>query len=146
MAPRKKKSEDAPVFDLSQYREQRRYVWREIEREDGPPLRVRIEDLSIRQTNDVPWGMDVSLKASMEAVAPYVVEWSLTAENLATGEIVAVPPPCSEAGWRVFELLPNSVAADIINWLKIPHYMKAEEIKKSQAASSSTTEPSSETD
>lgn len=145
MAPRKKKVAEQPVFDLSQYREQRRYVWREIEREDGPALRVKLEDLSIRQTNGVPWGMDISLKASMEGVAPYVVEWNLTAENLATGEVVPVPAP-AEAGWQVFELISNREAGDIINWLKIPHFMKAEEIKKSQAASSSTTELSSETD
>lgn len=144
MAPRKKKSEDTPVFDLSQFREERRYVWREIEREGGEPLRVKLQDLSIRQTNEIPWSLNTPLRDSLQAVAQYVAEWNFTAENLETGEVVPVPPP-AEAGWEVFELLPNSASGDIVNWLKIPHYMKAEEAKKSQAASLTSSESKSET-
>lgn len=127
-----------PVFDISQFREQKRYVTREIAREGTKPLTVKLEDLSIRQTNEIPWGMKVPLKDSMEACAQYVVEWDLEAENLETGEMVPIPPP-AEAGWVVFELLENKAASDIINWFKIPQYMKAELEKKSSTESSSTT-------
>lgn len=139
-----------PVFDISQFREQKRYVTREIDREGTKPLTVKLEDLSIRQTNEIPWGMKVPLKESMEVCAQYVAEWDLEAENIATGDLMSVPPP-SEAGWEVFELVENSVAVAIINWLKIPHYMKAqaekpeaEEGKKSSTASTSTSEDSSD--
>lgn len=139
MAPRKKAAESAPVFSLDQYREAAHYVWREIERDDGDPLRVRLVDLSIRQTNEIPWGIQTPMKDAFAAVAPYVVEWSLEAVNLETGETVPVPPP-AEVGPEVFELLPNIVAGNIVNWLKIPFFMKAEFEKKESTPSPSTTE------
>lgn len=132
----------APVFDISRFREAKNYVWREIERDEQSPLRVKLQDLSIRQTNEIPWGIKVPLKDSMEVCAQYVVEWDLEAEDITTGQMVPVPPP-AEAGWEVFELVQNQVASDIINWLKIPHYMKAQEEKKSSTLSSSTSEPPS---
>lgn len=144
MAPRKKATkaaeESTPVFDISQFREEKRYVWREIDREDGEPLKVKLQDISIRQAVDIPWGMKTPLKETMQVAAQYVAEWSHKAENLETGEVIDVPPP-AEAGWEVFELLPNEVASDIVNWLKVPHYMKslkAESEKKSETASSTT--------
>jgi len=122
------------------FQEPKHYVWREIEREGQEPLRVKMQDLSIRQTNAIPWGLSVPLRDAFEAVAPYVVEWNFEAVNMDTGELVPVPPP-AEVGWEVFELLPNPVAGAIVNWLKIPFYMKTEAEKKSPNESTSTTEP-----
>jgi|SRR5690606_9311585 len=129
----------AMVFDISQFRAPKSYVWREIEREgEGrEPLRVKLEDLTIQQSKELPWGMQVPLKQSYEAAAQYVVEWSLKAENIATGDVVPVPPP-AEAGWEVFELLTNAEASAVINWLKVPQLMKAEEEKKSSEPSTTT--------
>lgn len=139
MTTKKRKSDDAVVFDISQFREETRYVWRDIEREAASPLRVKLRDLSIRQTNEIPWGLNVTLQESFKAIAQYVVEWSLEAENIETGDTVSVPPP-AVAGWEVFELIGNTEASHIINWLKIPHYMKAEAEKKLQKPSKNTTE------
>lgn len=141
--PPRKQTAPAPepvVFDLSMFQEPKHYVWREIEREGQEPLRVKMQDLSIRQTNAIPWGLSVPLRDAFEAVAPYVVEWNFEAVNLETGETVSVPPP-AEVGWEVFELLPNPVAGAIVNWLKIPFYMKTEAEKKASSGSTSTTDP-----
>ncbi len=129
-----------PEFDLALFRESAHYVIRDIPREDDEPLRVRVRDLSIRQTNAIPWGVNVPLRESFEHVAQYVVEWNLCAENVETGETVAVPPP-AVVGWEVFELLPNSVGSDLVNWLKVPFFMKAEAEKKALTPSTSTTDP-----
>lgn len=141
--PPRKKQDTAPVFDLSMFQEPKVYVWREIEREGQDPLRVKMQDLSIRQTNAIPWGVAVPLRECFEAIAPYVTEWNFEAVNTETGELIPVPPP-SQVGWEVFEMLPNSVGSDIINWLKVPHYMKLESEKKSSTASSNTTEASND--
>lgn len=137
MAPRKKAAEPAPVFDISQFREEKRYVWRDIETEREKPLRVKVEDLSIRQTNDIPWGLKVPLAEAFAAIPEYIVEWTLEAENLSTGEVVPVPPP-AEVGWEVLELLTNDEGSSVVNWLKVPQYMKAAAEKKSQSESDST--------
>lgn len=146
MPPRKKvagsrqQAAEPVVFDLSQFVEAKHYVWREIEREDQEPLRVKLQDLSIRQTNEIPWGISVPMKEAFEAVASYVVEWNFEAVDISTGALVPVPPP-AEVGWEVFDLLPNTVAGNIVNWLKIPFYMKSEAEKKSSTPSSNTTDP-----
>lgn len=125
----------APVFDISQFRAPQNYVWRKVEREgedEGEPRQpiwVYLLDLSIQQTNDLPWGLDVALRESMEVAAQHVAKWDFEAEDVKTGKMVPVPPP-SVAGWEVFELLTNSEASAIINWLKVPHYMKSEAGKR----------------
>ena len=137
--PKKAKSE-APAFDLSQYREPKHYVEREIEREGQEPLRVTLQDLSIRQTNAIPWSARLPLKDVFEHIAPYVVSWNFEAENIETGELVPVPPP-AEVGWEVLEFLPNPVGTSIALWLKTPWAMKAADEKKASSGSPTTTEP-----
>lgn len=142
--PKKAKTE-AMAFDLSQYREAKHYVWREIDREDQEPLRVKLLDLSIRQTNAIPWAGSMLLREIFDHIAPYVVEWNFQAEDIETGETVDVPPP-AVLGGEVFELLPNPVGTAIAMWLKTPWAMKAADAKKASTPSTSTTDPPSETD
>lgn len=145
MAPRKKKSEDTPVFDLSQFREQRRYVWREIEREGGEPLRVKLLRLTLREVEDIPYTATTPMRDVYAAIAPFVVEWNFTAENLETGEVVPVPPP-AEVGGEVFELMENVVGNEIAQWLKLPRFMERDEQKKALASSENGEPPPSEND
>lgn len=129
----------APAFDLSLFREAKHYVWREIEREEQEPLRVKLQDLSIRQTNAIPWATGMALRTVFEHIAPYVVAWDFEAVNIETGETVAVPPP-AEAGPDVFELLPNTVGTEIVMWLRTPWVMTVN-AKKALKPSTSTTDP-----
>lgn len=139
MPPRKHAA--APVFDIAQYRDTARYyVWREIEREDQEPLRVKLQDLTVRQTNDLAFGTDATMGDIYAAIAPYVVAWNLRAENLETGVVVDVPPP-AEIGSDVFELLPNTVTLEIYFWLKTPWLMRSAEKKEPDSTSSEPTEP-----
>lgn len=127
---------------LADLRRPANYIWREIEREgeDAAPLRVKVLDLTTKQTEDIPWGTRVKLRESYEAIAPYVVAWDLRAENIRTGEMIDVPPP-AEAGPEVFELLTNAEGSALVNWLKVPTYMKAELEKKSQPSTSTSKRP-----
>ena len=127
----------APVFDISQYQPLARYHWREIEREDAAPLRVRLRDLSIGQTNAIPYGLKVPLTDAFAVIAPYVAEWDLRAVNTATGEEVDVPPP-AEAGPGVLELLDSATGALLVTWLKAPHAMQAAAEKKSPSETASS--------
>lgn len=145
MAPRKKKVEEAPVFDLTQFREERRYVWREIPREDGEPLRVKVLRLTLREVEDIPYSPTTPMRDVYAAIAPYVVEWNFTAENLTTGEVVPVPPP-AEVGGEVFELMENIIGNEIAQWLKLPRFMERDEAKKASASSENGEPPPSEDD
>ena len=145
MAPRKKKVEEAPVFDLTQIREERRYVWREIPREDGEPLRVKVLRLTLREVEDIPYSPTTPMRDVYAAIAPYVVEWNFTAENLNTGEVVPVPPP-AEVGGEVFELMENIIGNEIAQWLKLPRFMERDEVKKASASSENGEPPPSEDD
>lgn len=150
MPPRKKAKAAAdpvgPVFDISQYRDTARYyIWREIERDDQEPLRIKVQDLTIRQANDLAFPATALLGDIYVAIAPYVVEWNLRAENLETGEIVDVPPPVT-LGPEAFELLPTSVSTNIYFWLRSPWLMHAATEKKASTPSTSTTEPPSTSD
>lgn len=143
MPPRKQPAKAAePIpFDLSRFQEVPEYVERVIERGEGKrPLKVTLVDLSIRQTNKIRWGLSVPLRESFEDIASFVVAWDLRQKDTATGELVDVPPP-AEVGWEVFELLPNEVGSDIVNWLKVPFYMKSEAAKKASSGSERTTDP-----
>lgn len=126
--PTKKKAEPEP-FDLSSLRRATRYVWREVEREDDIPLRVKLRDLSMGETNAIPLTLKTPLTEALEHIAPYVVEWSLTAERTDTGEIVDVPPP-AEVGAEVFDLLKTEEAGAILSWLKFPQQMRSADEKK----------------
>ncbi len=145
MPPRKKADPVAPVFDLSQFREAPHYVWREIDREDGEPIRVKLLDLSIRQTNAIPWAGSTPMREIFGHIAPYVAEWDFKAENIETGELVDVPPP-SVLGGEVFELLPSAAGTAIAMWLKTPWAMRAADTKKASTPSTSTTEPPNTSD
>lgn len=133
-----KKKADAPAnepFDITQFQRAKRYVWREIERPDSQeneslkPLRVKLLDLSIGQTNDIPLTMKTALSEVFPIIAPFVAEWDFTAENKQTGEVIPVPPP-AEAGPEVFDLLATEEAGSILSWLKFPQQMRSAEEKK----------------
>lgn len=146
--PKKAKTvvDAASVFDISQYRDTARYyIWREIEREGQDPLRIKVQDLTVRQANDLAFPTTALLGDIYAAIAPYVVEWNLRAENLETGEIVDVPPPAT-LGPDAFELLPTSVATNIYLWLRTPWLMHSVTEKKASTPSTSTADPPSETD
>ena len=147
MAPRKKsaKAASAEVFDLSQFREEKRYVWREIEREGGEPLRVKLLRLTLREVEDIPYTTTTAMRDVYKAIAPYVAEWDFTAENLETGEVVPIPPP-AEVGGDVFELMENTVGNEIAQWLKLPRFMERDELKKALASSENGEPPPSESD
>lgn len=125
MATKKK----APVFDITTVQRAPRYVWREVEREDAPPLRVKVKDLGIAETEAIPVNMRTALSESLQAIAPYVVEWDFEAVNKETGETIPVPPP-AEAGWEVLEILSEVEAGTILAWLKYPTNMKIMQEKK----------------
>lgn len=127
-------------FDISSLQRAPRYVWREVEREDADPLRVKVKDLSIAETNSIPALLRTQLSESLQVIAPFIVEWNFTAINTLTGKEVAVPPP-AEVGWEVLELLEESEAGAILSWLKYPHVMKTEVEKKDFTASDSTPAP-----
>ncbi len=142
-----KRLADAPaVFDIAQYREVPHYVWRDVEWPDRDrPLRVQVQDLSIRQHRAIPAGKGVLLADQYPAIAPYVVAWDFEAVSLETGETVPVPPP-AEAGWEVFELLPDAVAIGVMLWIYNPSYMRGIAAKKASTPSESTTDPPSGND
>ena len=138
MPPKKKAA--APVFDLSRLQRAPHYIWREIEREGREPLRVKLRDLSIRETNEIPIGSSVKMSDVYPILAPYVVEWTLEALNTETGETIPVPPPAA-AGWEVFELLNDEEGAAVLTWLKYPQAMKGLAQKKAQNSSTTTPTP-----
>lgn len=141
MPPRKHAA--APVFDIARYREAPHYVWREVEWPDRDrPLRVQVQDLSIRQHRAIPVGTDVTLADQYAAIASYVVGWDFEAVDLTTGETVQVPPP-AEAGPEVFELLPDTVAIGVLLWMYNPSYMRGVAAKKASMPSETTTDPPS---
>lgn len=129
----------APVFDLSQYREQRRYVWREIEREGDRPLRVKLLRLNLREVQEIPYKPSTPMAEVYQAIAPYVVDWDFQAVNLTTGETVDVPPP-SEIGPGVFELMENTIGNEIATWLLLPQ-IKQTALQKKDSTSSESGEP-----
>ena len=139
MSPKKKADAPAP-FDLTSLQRVPHYVWREIEREDQEPLRVKLRDLSIRETNEIPIGASVKMSDVYPILAPYVVEWTLEALNTETGETIPVPPP-AEAGWEVFELLNDEEGSAVLTWLKYPQAMKGLAQKKAQSSSTTTPTP-----
>lgn len=130
------KKTDTTPFDLASLRRAPRFIWREVERDhvDGedprPPIRVKLRDLGISETNAIPIGIKTPLSECLQVIAPHVVEWDFQAENLNTGKIIDVPAP-AEAGWEVVELLSEEDAGAIIIWLKFPHGMRAASEKES---------------
>lgn len=112
----------ADLLDPSKFRPVPHYTWREVERGDEDPLRIRVQVLSMRQADAIPWTTETPMADIYEAIAPHVVDWDLHAENIDTGELVAVPSP-AQLGPEVFELLPNSVGTTIALWLKFPSGM-----------------------
>lgn len=124
-----KKSTKAEPFDLMSLRGAKRYVWREIEREDDAPLRVKLLDLNIRESKEISFGMRTPLEDAYKASAPFVVEWDFRAENQNTGDMIDVPPP-AEIGWEAFELLDQSTASLVVSWLKAPAAMQLNDEKK----------------
>lgn len=149
MAPRKKTKQaepaQAPVFDLSQYREQRRYVWREIEREDDEPLRVKLLRLTLREVKAIPYSGTTPMSDIYKSIAPYVVDWNFRAENLTTGEVVDVPPP-SVVGPEVLELMENVVGNEIAEWLLLPQIKQRSSQKKDSTSSEIGEPPPSDID
>jgi hypothetical protein len=144
-----RKAASAPVFDISKFREPAHHITRSIDwgDEGQAPLSVTLQDLSIRQTNELAAAVasETPMGEVYKLIAPYVTGWDFQAENLDTGEMVAVPPP-AEAGPAVFELLPNAVGMTIYLWLKSPWLMKAADSKKVSTPSTSTTDPPSNND
>lgn len=130
----------APTFDLAQYRAERRYVWREIEREDDEPLKVKLLRLNIRESDGIPFKADVQMAEIHEAIAPFVVEWNFRAENVETHEVVDVPPP-AVVGGEVFQLMENGIGVQIATWLKMPRLMEREGEKKDLTSSESMESP-----
>lgn len=124
-------------FDFSSLRRVPHHVWREIEREDAPPLRCKVLELSNREAEEIPIGVKVPLRDALEVCAPYVVEWDFQAVNLATGETVLVPPP-AEVGVDVFELLTNEESGAILSWLKYPQQMRTLADQKKLKGSANT--------
>lgn len=113
-----------PVFDITKVQPEARYHWREIEREDREPLRVKVLDLNIAQTEVIPYGMKTPLRDAFEAIAPYVAEWDLRLVDKESGAVVDVPPP-AEYGPDVLDLLDTATGIQLVSWLKAPHVMKA---------------------
>lgn len=66
-------------FDISRFRMEKTYVWREIERDQEEPLRVRVLVLDGREVNAIPWGADTTLQEMFEGVAPSVMVARLSA-------------------------------------------------------------------
>jgi hypothetical protein len=129
--PTKKKP--TPIFDISRVAPEARYHWREIEREDRDPLRVKVLDLNIAQTEAIPYGMNVPLKDAFVAIAPYVVEWDLRLVDKESGDTVDVPPP-AEYGPEVLDLLDTAAGIRLVSWLKAPHVMQAAQEREAAEA------------
>lgn len=127
---------NAPL-DFTTLRRAARYHWREIEREDDEPLRVKVLDLSMAETDAIPLTMKTPLREALEVVAPYVVEWNFRAVNTVNGETIDVPPP-AEAGAEVFDLLTIEESGAILSWLKYPQQMRGAEAKKALPPSKNT--------
>lgn len=127
-------------FDLSQLRAPRRYVWREIEREEDDPIRVKLLRLDMREAESIPYSKETPIKELHAAIAPFVAEWNFTAENQHTGEMIDVPPP-AEIGGEVFELLDSSIGVEIATWLKLPNVMAQASEKKASTPSVTTDTP-----
>lgn len=131
---------EPPTFVLSAVEREPDYVWRELDREGKPPIRVKVRDLSIAQTNQIPIDAKTKLSEAFKIIAPWVVEWDFTAFDTNSGQTVPVPPP-AEYGWEVLELLDAAEAGDLISWLKWPHQMKGMQEKKRSATSTTTPTP-----
>lgn len=150
--PSRKPKAAAPVpFDLASLREAKHYVTRTIERlNDKPPITVKLLDLNIREAEAIPAGTRTPLKETMQAMAPFVTEWDMEAEDLRTGATVAVPAPGSPEAtaavgegneWQLFELLDDVAASNIAIWLKNPAWM---ELKEKNSKTSASTAGSSD--
>ena len=147
MSPRKKTA--APVFDITQFRPERRYVERVIDRTiiDEPPLTVRLQRLNMREVEGIPYSNTAPLADVRAAIAPYIDKWDLRAVNKDTGETIDVPPP-SMIGGEVLELLDGVTCVAIASWLVIPHIMQreADEEKKDSKPSESIATHANNTD
>jgi hypothetical protein len=141
------------IFDIASLREVKHYFWREVDRgEDRPPLKVKLLDLNIREAEAIPSGIRTPLRDAMQAMADYVVEWDLQAEDTRTGKVVPVPAPGSaeakqnygEDAWQLFEVLDDGTVSLILVWLKNPSYMEAKEKNSKASASMASPQGASE--
>lgn len=112
-------------FDISTMRRAAEYRWCELAREGRDPLRARVRSLSIGEVERIPYSKDTQFQEAFQAIAPYVVEWNLTAENLTTGKEEDVPAP-AEAGWETLTLLNHAEAIWIINQVRHGHLFQTD--------------------
>ncbi len=99
----------APVIPMSGYRRRPLYgevVYDIVEPMEGyEPLKATIQiNLSYEQLEAIPFNREATNQEVWEAIAPYVTAWTVTRQNLETGEFEPVPPP-AEAGWEVLKVL-----------------------------------------
>lgn len=140
------------TFDPSQFERPQFLITREIDRPGREPLIVELKDLSVAETNAIPYSDRLKVADVFQVIAPYVVGWNLRLVNKATGELADVPPP-AEAGWEVLELLSPNESGDLISWLKWPQTMEtlvekkraAEEARKREATTGSASGTSTTT-
>lgn len=139
-----RKAVSAPGFDISRFRDIRRYVWREIERKDADAVNVKLLRLTMAEVDALTFVPTAPMADIHRQIAPYVVEWDFRAENLDTGEVISVPPP-AEVGPEIFELMVDPIGMEIFLWLKTPHLMlrDQDDAKKASSSSESGGEPSS---
>lgn len=141
---RKTTAKTATPLTLDSLREKKRYVWRTVDRlEDRGNLRFKALDLNVRESEAIPVTVRTPLREAAQAIAPYIVEWDLEAEDQNTGKNVPVPVPNASdpqataiAGegneWELLFLLDDYTVNRIIMWLKNPAFMKLQE-KESEA-------------
>ena len=125
------------TFDLSTVRRVAEYRWCELPREGRDPLRARVRRLSIGEVGSIPYTKDTQFQEAFESIAPYVAEWNLIAEDIASGDEVPVPPP-AEAGWEVLTLLSHVEAIWLINQVRLGHLLQTDAEGKALRPSGTT--------
>lgn len=138
--PRRKTTAKAETpLTLDSLREKKRYVWRKVDRlDDRGILRFKALDLNVRESEAIPVTTRTPLREAAQAIAPYIAEWDLVAEDQNTGEEVPVPVPNASdpqataiAGegneWELLFVLDDYTVNRLIMWFKNPAFMKLQE-------------------
>lgn len=109
--------------------------------EDGElPFTATIRtNLTFDQLNAIPGGEGVTFAEIWNEIHPYVKDWNLVGENLATGAIERVPPP-AEAGPEAFRALDAELNIWLIAQVRTAH-LGGPERKNGHTPSGSTPEP-----
>ena len=98
-------------------RAKRAYEWYEMDRAEGDeestPLRVKVQQLTPREMQQVPAG-DALIKDVLQECAHFIVAWNLTATNQ-EGEELPVPPPAELN--NVADVVENLLTHKEMTWL-----------------------------